>query len=323
MAFSMIGGAIGSGLGGIPGTIGSMLGLGAEDWEDEYKQALQYLASVQTPEFNQREIAPAQMGMVGEYQPQQYGMQLRSEDPATVAGSPDMRQQQLQALEHLADYSGRDLPLSEQLATQEIQRSMGAESSRLTDSAMNQMAMRGNLGGGQEAVLRAGAGQAGMERARGMGSDLMQQAIQARLQALGMGSDIAGQVRGQDLQEQGTNANAMNRFNEWVSQLGTRAAEQNAASRQQSLDQTLGERQRIADFNKMNVQGTQESNLDRQNRLLQQDFSNEFSKAQAQSQAAGGYGSALRDKEWATQQNFVNLGKGAGGLAGGLIPGGG
>jgi hypothetical protein len=297
-----------------------MLGLGGEDWEDQYKQALQYLAQVQTPEFNQREIAPTQLGLVGEYQPQTYGMQLRSEDPATVAGSPDMRAQQLAALEHLADYTGKDLPLSEALATQDIQRAMGAESSRLTDSAMNALAMRGNLGGGQEATLRAAANQSAMERARGMGSDLTQQAIQARLQALGMGSDIAGQVRGQDLREQGYNANAMNRFNEWVSQLGTRVAEQNAASRQGALNQTLAERQRIADFNKMNIQGTQESNLERQNRLMQQDFSNEFSKAQAQAQAATGYGGALGRKEYATQQNLINLGKGAGGLVGGLLP---
>jgi hypothetical protein len=319
MPFNDLGSLVGGSIGGLAGGIGSLLGLGAEDWEDEYKRALQFIASVQTPEYNQREIAPAQLGMVGEYQPQIYDAQIQGQ-PQQVAGSPDMRAQQVATLEGLADYTGRDLPLSDALATQDIQRRVGQDSQALTQAAIEAMAMQGNLGGGQEAVLRSAGNQQAMELARGMGSDLTQQAIQARLQALGMGAGISGQVRGQDLQEQGRNADALNRFNEWASQLSTQVAGRNAATRQGALDQTLAERQRIADWNKMNVQGTQTSNVDRQNALLQQSFSDDFSKAQAQAQAATGYGGALWKKEHDTQKNLINIGRSGGGLGGGLLP---
>ena len=208
-----LGGAlVGGGVGGLLGLGGKMLGLGETDWEDQYKEALRLMTQLRTPEFADRDIAPAQLASRGDYQAQEYDPRIAG-DTSLVEGSPDMRAQQVQNLAHLGEYTGRDLPLSERLAAQEAQRMMSSQSQGLTQSALEAMAMRGNLGGGQEATLRAGANQSAMEMGRGMGADLTQHAIQARRQALGMSSDMAGQVRGQDMAEQGFNADALNRFN--------------------------------------------------------------------------------------------------------------
>ncbi len=155
-----------------------------------------------------------------------------------------------------------------------------------------------------------------MNRMRQGGADIAQARLQNQLGAIGMGGQIAGQMRGQSMQTGMANQDALNRFNEWASNLATQAQADAAASRERAGFANVGEGQRIADYNAQNRQATQTSNLERTNRLRDMDFQNQMAKAQAQANAYMNQGSFNANRAAARDQSLGSLFGALGGLAG-------
>ena len=246
------------------------------------KLAEKILAAIQTPGYDMSQITPEMLQLVGEYQPEVYDA-IIAQKPELVTEDPAMRQRQVGAMNQIQPYMQGQLPLQARLQAEDIQRAMSQENQRGTQYALESMAAQGRLGGGQEATLRGMAGQNAMELARSQGNALTNTAINQQLQAILAGGQMAGGIRGQDVNTQLANQDAMNRFNQWASQLQSASAQYNAAQRQAMGAQTLGERQRISDVNTQNVQGTATENLERKNRLLNQGYQDQMQKALAQS----------------------------------------
>jgi hypothetical protein len=158
-----------------------------------------------------------------------------------------------------------------------------------------------------------------MDFARQSGDDTSRRAEERKLQALAASGQLAGQARGQDIGVAGQNQTAVNRFNEWVSNLGTQQNQYAATSRQNAADRTTSERQRIGDYNIRNRQNFKGENRDNRNRLAQIGFENDALKAQLLS----GQWSALgrnkdADKAARAAQNR-SFGQGIGTVVGGGI----
>lgn len=246
------------------------------------KLAEKILAAVQTPGYDFSQITPEMLSLVGEYYPEAYDAIIMREAPQITEPAAG-RVAQLGALGSLERYQSGSLPIQSRLQAEEIQRALGQQAYANTQYGMEALASRGQLGGGQEAVMRGMANQSAMEQARASGNALTNATIQAQLQATGMGGDLAGQLRGQDIQTAMANQDAMSRFNQWASQLKSDAARYNAAQSQAGAWQTTGERQRISDVNAQNRQSTATENLERTNRLKGATFQDAMQKAMAQS----------------------------------------
>lgn len=315
----MYGSGVGAAIGNIAGGAAILAGAGETNWSKRYQMAVDAAKALQSPDFDMRDITPQQLALVAEFFPEEYSAIIQSR-PELVQGSPEMRAAQSQALAHLAGYTQEGLPLSERLAMEDIRRQTGLQERGMRQAALESMASQGRLGGGQEALLRAVGNQGAMETMGGLGRGMAQEALQARLQATLAGGQMAGQVRGQDVLEQMANADAINRFNEWVSQLQTAVAGENARARERAQGYNVGERQRIGDWNKQNVQAMQMYNREQRNKLLQQGFENQATRADLIRAAAQPYGSALMNEQAANQQNIAGMGRAAGSLIGGLLP---
>ena len=111
-------------------------------------------------------------------------------------------------------------------------------------------------------------------------------------------------------------ADSINRFNEWVSQLQTSVAAANAQSRQAASDRNVSESQRISDTNKQTKQATETSNLDRYNQLLGQKYNDELTKRMAAAGAGQKYGDILNQLTNRDQANYEKMFRSVGKIGG-------
>lgn len=306
------------GLGEVLGTLVGQLTSG-EGGKGKYQRVTDLYEQIAQPDFDFRSISPQELELVAEYLPETYEARV-PEEVALGQDAPDVRSEQVRALEHLARIREEGLPVAERLAAQDQQQALQQAHRQATEAALSRLAERGRLGGGAEVAARMAAGQQSANLARGMGSDLAQQAIANRLAAIQASGGAAGALRAQDFGQSAQNAETINRFNFGVSQALTQARRDAAAARNQGRLYNVGTRQALADYNVENRQGTEEANLARQNALRQQAFQNRFAAASGQAGALGGQG----DFEERRRQERIDLARMGGKAAdqlGGFIAG--
>lgn len=306
----------GQDLGEFGGYLAILAGAGGDGGMDQYRAAVQVFKKLQEPDFDMSSLTPAELQLVGQYFPEESAAIIEQKQAQQVADTPEMRQAQLEALAGWGQVAQEGLPLVDRLRAEELYRGMGNEAQANDQAILEDLAARGRLSGGMALQGRLQGSQAAMENARASGSDLAMQAQQARLQGLAQYGNMAGAIRSQDIGLRTTNADAVNRFNEWVSQLKTQVGMQNAQARQAARDRNVSERQRIADYNATNAQDVQQFNLENQNRLRQLTFEDQLAKAQGLSGAYMGYGRAKDAETAGRQSQILGLGRAGGGLMG-------
>lgn len=312
--------AVGSDVGGgIGGAIGGIIALATQKGlPRELREIISLWRNLQRPDFDMSQLTAPQLSVVAEVAPQFYDAFIQGE-VAVPEDQPGIRGAQVRALDQLERVRQEGLPLSERLAAEDQQRALATEAMRTQGSILRQLAERGRAGGGTELALRMAGAQQSSELARGMGSDLAQQAAQNRIQAAYGVGELGRGIRAQDIALSEAKAQHINRFNEMVSQLRTRAAMDAAAARERAQAYNVGTRQRIADTNPFARYETSLANLTRRNQLRQQAFGNEVTRL-------GGLSGALQEKanaeiarEMARQQNITAIGQGVGSAAGGAF----
>jgi hypothetical protein len=270
-----------------------------------------------------RELTAPQLQKVAQYFPENYEAIIAGGGPSVPTESGAGREMQGKTLADLYDISREGLPLGLKLAAKESSYRLANEAGRGQDAIRNELAMRGRLGGGREAALRAVGGQQAANLARSMGADLSQQEINARMGALGAASTGAGVQRGQDIQLGTAKADAVNRFNEMVSNLRTQAARDAMGERvraqvaNQDLTQNLSERNALLNY------GNDESNLNRLNALRQQTFGNQVSKAEGMTGALKQKAAGKDARQAAIAETAQSAGRAFGGALGGIFDMGG
>lgn len=310
--FGDILGGLGSGIGGLVGLFGSH-----EGGADERREMVKLWQKIQEPGFDMRELSPPELRKVATYFPQTYDAFIAG-GPALPTEGPEGREMQLQTLSDLYGISREGLPLATRLAAKEASYRLAEEASRADAAIRGELAQRGRLGGGREGVLRSVAGQHASNLARGMGADLTQQEIATRMSALGQAASGAGALRGQDIQMGTARADAVNRFNEMISNLRTQAARDAAIERARTQTLNVGEQQRIADTNELARYGTAETNLNRLNALRQQAFGNQVTKATGQQGALAQKAAGKDAQQAAIMQTAPRIGQAFGGALGAL-----
>lgn len=160
-----------------------------------------------------------------------------------------LRDRQVKALSELSKRGRAGLTPEERAefnkSRQEVQRDLQGKNEQI----INDMAMRGQAGGGAEIAARMLATQEGADRASEEADRIQAAASQRALQAIMMESDAAGNIRGQDFQVASAKANAadeMNRFNT-TNQIAIN--QRNVGTQNVAQEANLGNKQRIQDTN--------------------------------------------------------------------------
>lgn len=311
-------GDIGAGIGGAIGGIAVLAGAGGKGGDKYYKEALAVMRAVQDPNFDFRQLTPPQLAILAELDPQTYEVRVPDE-LKTIADSPELRAAQVQGVQKFQEAGREGLPLQERLAAQGIQEQAASEASRMNESVLRDIAQRGGAGGGAEIAARMQANQGAANRASQMGSDLALEAARNRLMFSGEAANMAGQVRGQDVDLRGRNAQMTNQFNQNVANMFTQRNQEAAGARERAQGYNVQQRQGVGEANVMNRYNTQLQNLSRKNQLEQQLFGARMDKATALAGALGRRGLQKDQDKAAKEKTIMSIGQGVGGAAGGAL----
>jgi hypothetical protein len=241
------------------------------------------------------------------------------EDVKLIADSPELREAQMRGLAKIEQYSQEGLGVSERLAAQDAAEGISREYGRGTQSILRDLGARGRLSGGDEAQLRMVGQQGASNLARGLGSDLMRERVDARQRASYALPGVAGSIREQDTETQRYNAEAQNRHNELISKMRTDAARYAAAARQEAQNYNVANQQGVADQNVQADYVNRLENINRRNDLERDKFNAATALAAGKAGALNTRGYQKDQDRAAREQTIVNLGQGAGGAAGGAV----
>lgn len=310
---------IGSGLGGaIGGAIG--YALAGQGGTKQYKKALQIWEKLKTSDFDMRELSPPEIQVFAQAFPEVYDAVIKGQ-PELPQDSAEGRGAQLQGLRTFEDVAREGLPTAERMAADEAMRQSQATSRSIEDSVLQDLAQRGRLGAGDEIAARmAGAGVAQNQAAQS-GADMARMRVANRLSGAEQAAALGGQIRGQDVAVSQARADAMNRFNELASQLGTQAAQQNAAARERAQAYNVGTAQHVGEENVQSRHQTELENLTRRNALKNQLFGQQVTKAGGTTQALYGLGNLEEAKRLERIKLGQSVGQGVGGAVGGFAGG--
>jgi hypothetical protein len=287
----------------VSGLVNLSRGVGGGKEKDALKQVRDLYGDLPLPEYENL-IAP-QLYSTGEMSPEIYDAIIRGDTPQ-IEEDPALRESQLTGLKGMEQVAREGLPLRDRLAAQDAQRSLSQELTRADEGVLSNLKQRGRAGGGTELAARLATQGRAAETARGIGSDLAQQAVTNRLGALQQLPGLAGQIRGQDVNTSAQNAAMQQRYNEFVSNLQTEAAMNSTNAKNRAQEMNLGNRQRIADSN---VGAKYGASIDR-NQLQNQMFDARQSKIGGQAGALGALGQFYTDRETAKQRQIQAAGAG-------------
>ena len=310
-----LGGGIGSAIGG-----GIGLAFAGKSGKEFYKKALAAVEKLKLSDFDMRALSAPELRAVSEAFPDLYQEVVRG-GPSQINEPTQGRDAQVRGLTRFEQIAREGLPTAERIASEDAQRAMAAQAKNVNEGILQDLAQRGQLSSGDEISARMAAGQQAHNLAAQQGSNLAMLGIQNRMQGMQGAQGIAGQMRGQDIQVGGQNADLMNRFNELASQLGSERARYNAGAQERSQLYNVGNRQRISDTNALSRYETGAANLDRQNRLRGQSTQERFGKTRMLQDAYNNMGGFYDNQRAARIALGQGIGQGVGSSAGGLLGG--
>lgn len=311
----LIGGSVGQGGGrGIGGLIGLLdKGRGGKRYD---KDILELYKDLDLPDYVIKDLVAAQIPLTGLMSEEQWEAALPGE-ASQIADSPEMRAEQLQALQGLQLIGQEGLPEADRLAAEEGARAMRGALRSGEETQIQGLRRRGRLGGGGEISARAVGGRLASELGRGLNVDITREALQRRLQALSMYGSAAGAVRGQDVNTQNINASALNNFKQFAALQQQQANIGNAAERQRVQQYNVMQPQQLAGQNQMLAYQNAQYNQSYQNQLRGTAYQDQLQQAAGMAGAFERLSSGAYAKQAAKQQTYENIGGGIGGAVGG------
>ena len=311
-------GGVGAGIGGGIGNLLLLGGAAGRGGKRYLKDALAVWQMLQDPDFDMRDLDPAQFQIAAEMFPEVFEAQLPG-DPSLIADSPLARAQQAESVLGLGEIARTGLPEADRLAAEEAARAVRGAIQGGEESAIRSLRRRGRLGAGQELLARGAGGREATDLASRLGSDLQRMALERRLGALGQYGSAAGALRGQDVGVEQSRADAMNRFKEFAALQRQQAEQYGAGARERAQQYNVGTAQEISNAQAQADYQTALANLQRQNELRQTTFQDQFLKAKGQ---AGVYSDLYADaeaKQAAKAKQIRGISTGLGGALGGGI----
>jgi len=233
---------------------------------------------------------------------------------AQVQEDDSLRGAQVRALQQMAKRSRSGLTAEERaeanIARGEVQRDLQAKQEQI----VNDLAMRGQAGGGAEIAARLMSSQEAADRASEEADRIQAMASARALQAMQAESQMAGSLRGQDFDVNMAKAGAEDEFNRFNVENQISRQTRNIGARNVSQEANLREKQRIQDTN------TETANAEKYRQLeaKRQFWQDKLSYAQAKAAPVLGMGQVGAQQASALGQNKANL---ISGIAGGISSG--
>ena len=230
-----------------------------------------------------------------------------------IKEQPEMRQEQSAALDAIKQLSRTGLGVEDLAALNKVRLQAAQDAQAKSNQIIQQMAQRGQAGGGAELAMQIAAQQQGAQAEAEANDRIGAQASSARRDALSQLFSGAGQMRGTDLSLAAQNTGIENQDINFRNLNSQQRNRYNTQLQNQINQQNLERQQRIAD---MNI-GQQNAELLRQRQAEQQMYENKLRQAQALAGIKGQRAQQYMGNAAATQQSWSNIGQGLGqGIAG-------
>lgn len=274
---------------------------------------------LKSPDLDSTAFTPEDYKIVGKYIPSvapyiaEIAPQTVKADTADAVAGRDAQKEALQRLIETSRAGGMgDQLLQSQFGQANLAAAQAQQSQRSTLDS--QMARRGQLGSGmQYAMQLAGGANPQMQAARS-GENQAAEAYRAKLQALTGAANLGGQIRGEDVALNQSNAGIINAFNQRMadSMRANAMNQQNVQNTAQTYN--LDRAQKAADLNVGNRNNATMRNQDLRNRNAQQTFDNQMGIARGKAGLSGErVNDILGNAQQANQtlQSITDIGMGA------------
>lgn len=311
-----LGGAVALGVGSLGA--GILGGISAGNELDAAKQArlqaLQQYLNINVPDPAQQQLILQQYQQTGQLDP---SMEQAINEQATAQNNisldPTTRAAQMGALSQLSDISSNQgMDAQERNQVQQGINAVNANTQGATGAILQNAAARGVGGSGASLAAQLQAAQSGANNASQNALGAQAQASQRALSALSQQGSLAGQIHGQDYNQQLNAANAQDAINQFNSRNQNAAMAASTQAKNQAQAYNVQEGQNIAN------QNTGLSNYQQQYNkgLTQQQFNNQMSLAGGRANAENGVASQANN----AATNTANM---WGGISGALGTGAG
>jgi hypothetical protein len=222
--------------------------------------------------------------------------QLQETELRNILRNEQARQAQLDVLGEYQDLSQTGLTAIDRAALSEIQNQIATQERGQREAILQNMAQRGLSGSGTELAANLLAGQSASQRASQMGIDQAAQAQQARLQALGNVAQMGRGLEETDFERASREAQASDVINQFNTQNKISAQAQNLANKQDVMNLTNQQRNRL-----------REANTDLVNQALTQNVINKpLAQYGLQTQYQSGIAGGLQNQAGMQSQQAMN-----------------
>jgi hypothetical protein len=192
--------------------------------------------------------APSMYDYIAQPEAYQYGY-LGDAESTLAADSPEMRAMQIKALGELQDRAESGLDAKSRAEMARAKLNAGEMARGREEAIIQNMQARGMAGSGVEAAMRQIASQQAANRLGQAGLDEASVNAQQRALATLQAMQGAGNVRGQDVALNQSNADILNRFALENSARAQQIANANTALRNRTMENNIAEQRRISGAN--------------------------------------------------------------------------
>lgn len=313
--------ALGELFSGAGSFLGGLAGMFADndDAQRTRAQMVEEWRRLNLPEQNAEFIPAPILREVAARTPELFTPENRDDQFEVYREDPEGRRSQLQNLAYLEKVRDEGMSDLDRLQAMDAQRGIARAHSRAQQSILRDLAARGRLGGGNEVLARQMAAQQAAELSRGLGSDLARSALERRMQGALAAGNQAQALRSQDFQVGQTRADTMNRWNQFMMEMLTGSAQQNALARERAQAANVAARQGRSDQNTLMDYENRVGHRDLRNQLAQQQFGNQVTKTQGITGGLAGIAAGQDAEAAARRDSLQSLGSSLGGLVGGGI----
>jgi hypothetical protein len=221
----------------------------------ERKAMKAMIDKIEDPYFDPSTLTPEEYQVAAKYVPEMAAY-VQEVAPTVVQESQDMaagRRAQREALQKLSEIgSSRGIDPQMQALGNEAARRAQTEAQVRQQSILQDAARRGQQGSAATIAAQLMGSSQGMDRAAQTQNQLAAQAYQQRLQALADSGQLGGQIKMQDADLQGNNANIINAFNQRNASNRQSYLNRGADTSNQAQMYNIGQIQDIANRNVQN-----------------------------------------------------------------------
>jgi hypothetical protein len=279
----------------------------ADHQKNAVMQILAKLDAVGMPPDRSAAIILEQYQQQGLLTPQlEAQIQASASEFQNIKSDSSLRDTQKQALQQMSRYGKAGLTPEEraemQKSRQSVQRDLEAKQQQITQN----LAARGQGGGGSEIAQRLLASQSGADRASEEGDRVSSLASQRALQAISQSAGMAGSLRQQDYGEQTDRAAAMDQMNRFNTENQMNINQRNVSAGNVAQTANLANKQSISN---QNVAGANNEKYDQVQRQ-RQNWLDKLNYAQAYASPLTNYGDINARTENQKANRAASIGKG-------------